>query len=143
MLTLKGAVMHRPGRDEYVFYQGDKFGVEFYFSDKGRLPAKEYFDSSEQLVKIKLLALVKYMAEEGRIFDERKFRSVNKKEKIYEFKPMADRYFNFFYECRKIIITNAYRKKGQKVDPRELARAIAMKRDYESRVKGDAYYETQ
>ncbi len=135
--------MIRPRQEEYVFYQGAKFQVEFFFSEKGRLPAKEYFDSSESRVQIKLHALVKLMAEEGRLFDERKFRSVDKKEKIYEFKPMADRYFNFFYEGKKIIITNAYRKQGQKVDSRELARAVTMKRDYESRVKGGAYYEAQ
>ncbi len=116
--------------------------MEFFFSERGELPAKEYFDASEERVKIKLLALVKHLAEEGRLFDERKFRSVDKKEKIYEFKPIAERFFNFFYEGKKIIITNAYRKKGQKVDPRELARAIGLKKDYELRVKGGIYYET-
>jgi len=134
--------MNRPKQEDYVFYQGEKFQIEFYFNEKGELPAKEYFDSSERQVQIKLLALVKYMAEEGRLFDETKFRSVDKKEKIYEFKPMAERFFNFFYEGKKIIITNAYRKKGQKVDPRELAKAINLKRDYEFRVKGGVYYET-
>ena len=129
-------------QEDYVFYQGEKFQVEFFFTEKGELPAKEYFDSSELQVKIKLLALVKHIAEEGRLFDETKFRLVDKKEKIYEFKPMAERFFNFFYEGKKIIITNAYRKKRQKVDPRELTRAINLKRDYEWRVKGGVYYET-
>jgi hypothetical protein len=66
---------------------------------------------------------------------------VDKQEKIYEFKPMHERFFNFFYEGRKIIITNAYRKKGQKVDKRELSRAIDLKKDYGLRVKGGVYYE--
>ena len=134
--------MAQPKQEDYVFYQGAKFQVEFYFTAKGEFPAKEYFYSSERQVQIKLLALVKYMAEEGRLFDETKFRSVDKKEKIYEFKPMGERFFSFFYEGKKIIITNAYRKKGQKVDPRELARAINLKKDYEFRVKGGEYYET-
>ena len=134
--------MNRPRQEDYVFYQGDKFRVEFFFTEKGELPAKEYFDSSDRQARIKFLALVKRLAEEGRLFDERKFRVVDKKEKVYEFKPMADRFFNFFYEGKRIVITNAYRKKGQKVDPRELARAINLKRDYEWRVKGGVYYET-
>ena len=134
--------MKHPKQEECIFYKGERFQVEFYFNEKGELPAKEYFDSSDRQVQIKLLALVKYMAEEGRLFDETKFRSVDKKEKIYEFKPMAERFFNFFYEGKKIIITNAYRKKGKKVDPRELARAINLKSDYEFRVKGGVYYET-
>ncbi len=132
--------MGRPIQEDYILYQGKKFQVEFYFSEKGQLPAKEYFDSSDQEVRIKLLALVKYISEEGRIFDENKFRLVDRKEKIYEFKPHADRFFNFFYEGGKIIITNAYRKKGQKVDPRELSRAIRLKQDYEIRLRRGQYY---
>ena len=135
--------MNRPRQEDYIFYQGEKFQVEFYFTMKGELPAKGYFDSSEQQVKIKLLALVKYIAENGRLFDEAKFRLVDKKEKIYEFKPMAERFFNFFTEGKKIIITNAYHKKGQKVDRRELAKAVNLKIDYEFRLKGGAYYEAQ
>ena len=134
--------MNQPRQEDYIFYQGEKFQIEFYFTEKGELPVKEYFDSSERQVKIKLLALVTYIAENGRLFDETKFRLVDKNEKIYEFKPMAERFFSFFYEGKRIIITNAYRKKGQKVDQRELARAINLKRDYELRVKGGIYYET-
>ncbi len=133
--------MPHPKQEEYILYQGEKFQVEFYFNEKGELPAKEYFDAADRQVKIKLLALVKYMAEHGRLFDETKFRIVDKQEKIYEFKPMAERFFNFFYEGKKIIITNAYRKKGQKVDKRELGRAIDWKNDYDLRVKGGVYYD--
>lgn len=135
--------MSRPRQEDYIFFQGEKFQVEFYFTQKGELPAKEYFESSQRQVQIKLLALVKYMAQEGRLFDETKFRLVDKKQKIYEFKPLAERFFNFFCEGKKIILTNAYRKKGQKVDQRELARAIDLKEDYESRVQGGVYYEDQ
>lgn len=135
--------MSRPNQEDYIFFRGERFQVEFYFTENGRLPAKEYFDSAQQQVQAKLLALVQYMAQEGRIFDEAKFRLVDKKEKIYEFKPLSDRFFNFFYEGKKIILTNAYRKKGRKVDLRELARAINIKKDYESRVKGGVYYEDQ
>lgn len=125
---------------EYIFYKGQKYQVEFYFNEKGELPAKEYFDAVDRQVKIKLLALVKYIAEEGRLFDEGKFRIVDKNEKIYEFKPMAHRFFNFFYEGKKIVLTNAYRKKSQKVNHKELVRAVTLKKDYESRVKGGRYY---
>ena len=134
--------MSRPGYENYVFYQGERFRVEFYFTEKGELPAKEYFDSSQRQVQTKLLALIKHIAEYGRLFDETKFRLVDRKEKIYEFKPVAERFFSFFWEGGKIIITNAYQKKGQKVDQKELARAISLKGDYEFRVKGGVYYET-
>ena len=126
--------------EDYVLYKGDKYIVEFYFTDKGFLPAKEYFDRASRQIKIKLLALVKYIAENGKLFDENKFRIVDKEHKIYEFKPFKERFFNFFYEGKKIIITNAYRKKGQKVNQRELSKAINIKIDYDLRVKGGFYY---
>ncbi len=130
-----------PPQEDYVFYRGEKFQIEFYFTQKGKMPAKEHLDFVDEQVKLKLLYLVKGIAENGRIFDETKFRLVNRQEKIFEFKPKEERFFNFFYEGRKIIITNAYRKQGQKVDQRELAKAINFKMDYEFRVKGGVYYE--
>ncbi len=133
--------MNCPRQEDYVFYQGEKFQIEFYFTHKGEIPVKEYLELADDQIKIKLSALVKHMADTGRLFDERKFRLVDRQEKIYEFKPKEERFFNFFYEGSKIIITNAYRKKGQKVEQRELAKAINFKMDYEFRVKGGVYYE--
>ncbi len=132
--------MQYPKSEDYVFYKGEKFQVEFYYNKDGVLPAKEYFDSSSHLVQVKLLALVKYIAENGKLFDEEKFRQVDKENKIFEFKPLSDRFFTFFCEDKRIIITNAYPKKGQKVNPRELNKAINLKDDYKFRVKGGDYY---
>lgn len=129
-----------PKKEEYVFYQGEKFQVEFYFTEAGKMPAKECLEETALDVKVKLAALVKYMAEQGKIFDITKFREVDSKEKIYEFKPLRYRFFNFFYEGRKIIITNGYMKKSQKVSGKDLERAREIKRDYVYRVKGGSYY---
>jgi len=130
-----------PKKEEYNFYQGEKFQVEFYFTGIGKIPGKEYLENVSLDVKVKLAALVKYIAEHGRLFDITKFRQVDPKEKIYEFKPAGQRFFNFFYEGGKIIITNAYMKKSQKVSKRDLEKAKSMKKDYIARVKGGIYYE--
>ena len=132
-----------PGKEEYIFYQGEKFQVEFYFSKDGQLPAKEYLEGISLDVKVKLATLVKYMAEAGKIFDITKFRIVDHKERLYEFKPLQHRFFNFFYAGGKIIITNGYMKKSQKVDRKELKKAIDIKKDYERRMKESTYYEKQ
>ena len=89
---------------EYIFYHGEKFQVEFYFTDDGELPAKKYLEEASLEAKVKLAALVKRMAEVGKIFDITKFRLVDPKERLYEFKPLNHRFFNFFYKGRKIII---------------------------------------
>jgi len=129
-----------PKKEKYVFYQGEKFQVEFYFTETGNIPAKEYLEDASLDVKIKLAALVKYIAQAGQIFDITKFRLVDTKEKIFEFKPLQHRFFNFFYEGRRIIITNGYMKKSQKVSKRDLEKARMLKQDYIRRVKGGSYY---
>ncbi|MCK4858993.1 MAG: type II toxin-antitoxin system RelE/ParE family toxin [Candidatus Omnitrophica bacterium] len=105
------------------------------------MPAKEYLEKTSLDVKVKLAALVKYIAEHGNLFDITKFRMVDPKEKIFEFKPMNHRFFNFFYKGGKIIITNAYMKKSQKVSKKDLEKAKTLKKDYISRAKGGIYYE--
>ena len=129
-----------PKKEEYIFYQGERFQVEFYFTETGRIPAKEYLEDTALDVKVKLAALVKCIGEHGKIFDITKFRMIDSKEKIFEFKPLQHRFFNFFYEGGKIIITNGYMKKSQKVNRRDLERAKELKKDYIYRVKGGGYY---
>ncbi len=135
--------MKYPKSEDYVFYKGDKFQVEFYYDENGGMPAKEYFDDSSHEVQVKLLALVKFMAENGKLFDEEKFRMVDKENKIFEFKPFGERFFNFFCEDKRIVITNAYPKQKQKVNPRELRKAVDLKKDYKQRVKDGGYYDNQ
>ncbi len=124
----------------HIFYRGTKFQVEFYLNAKGKMPSKEQVEKLPSLIKVKLAALVRLIAEEGQIYDEHKFRIISRKERIYEFKPMQYRFFNFFFDSRKIIITNGYRKRSQKVDRKELNRAIKMKRDYINRATKGEYY---
>jgi len=50
------------------------------------------------------------------------------------------RFFNFFYEGGKIIVTNGYRKKSQKVDKKELRKAIKMRSLYIKRERKGEYY---
>lgn len=132
-----------PKTEEYIFYQGEKFQVEFYFTEAGKLPAKKYLEKSSLEVKIKLATFIKYIADAGEILDTKKFRLVDPKERLYEFKPLSHRFFNFFFKGRKIIITNAYMKKSQKVDRRELKKAKDIKKDYTRRMKGGTYYEKE
>ncbi len=133
--------MKRPKKEEYIFYQGEKFQVEFYFTEIGEMPAKEYLEKESLGVQVKLAALVKYIADHGRLFNKTKFRKVDSKENIFEFKPMEHRFFSFFYKGEKIIITNAYMKKSQKVSKRDLEKAKNMKKTYAARLKGGNYYE--
>lgn len=63
------------------------------------------------------------MGDFGKIIDKKKFR--NEENKIYAFKPKPDRYLCFFRSGKKIIVTNAFRKKGDKLTAQE--KAVALK----------------
>lgn len=133
--------MSSPRPEEYIFYKGEKFQIEFFFTEQGTIPVRKLLESlTSKRILIKLAAFVKLMGDQGILYDEQKFRIVDKKEKIYEFKPAGYRFFNFFHTGRKIIITNGYAKKSQKVDKKELKRAIESKKDYIQRTSGGEYY---
>ncbi len=36
--------MTLPKKEDYIFYQGEKFQIEFYFTKTGKIPAKEYLE---------------------------------------------------------------------------------------------------
>ncbi len=129
-----------PRKEDYVFCQGEQFQGEFYFTESGDMPAKESLAEAALDVRVKMAVLVKYMSEQGKIYDENKYRIIDARDKIYEFKPLQFRFFNFFYEGKKIIITNGYVKKTQKVSRKDLERARNYRNDYISRVKGGIYY---
>ena len=126
--------------EEYLFYVGERFQVEFYFTDTGQMPAKEYFEKADNSVRAKLATQIKRIAEEGRLYDKTHYNLEDRENKIWAFKPHRDRFFNFFTDDKRIIITNAYRKQKQKVSKKDLEKAISLKRDYLKRKKAGEYY---
>ena len=75
----------------------------------------------------------------GKISDITKFRS--ECEKIFAFKPQPDRFLSFFYVGKKILVTNGFRKKAQKLPKNEKNLALKRMKNYESRVTNGDYYE--
>lgn len=124
---------------EYIAYQGGKFTVEWYFDKRKRSQALEYYYSLTIDEKIKVLKLFKRMADYGEIKDKTKF--VNEGNEVYAFKPHPDRFLCFFYRGKKIIVTNAFRKKQQKLPSNEKNRAVKNMDSYVERVKNGDYYE--
>jgi phage-related protein len=75
----------------------------------------------------------------GEIKNKTKFN--NEGDKIYAFKPQPHRFLCFFFSGQKIIVTNAFYKKANKLPKNEKDRAMKIKRNYEDRVKRGDYYE--
>lgn len=123
---------------QYVIYQGACFTVEWYYDSRGKSQAKDYFDALPFERKKKFDYLIRRMGDSGKIQDEEKFRS--EEDQIYAFKPKPDRFLCFFIKGAKIIVTNAFEKKTQKLPPREKERALRLKQDYIKRVSEGSYY---
>lgn len=125
--------------EEYIIYVGESFTVEWYYSTRGKSPAFEYFESLNDRQQDRFLTLVETMAVVGKIFNTTKFN--NEGNGIYAFKPQPDRFLCFFSIGQKIIVTNGFQKKAQKLPKSEKERALRAKADYERRVKEKIYYE--
>lgn len=123
---------------EYVAYSGDAYTIEWYFDEKDRSEALEYYNQLTVQERIQLLKLFKRMGDSGEIHDKTKFRY--EEDKIYAFKPKPDRFLCFFYEGRKIIVTNGFRKKQQKLPISEKENALKKREIYMNRSRRGDYY---
>ena len=123
---------------EYAIYEGAVFTIEWYHSSNGKSQALEYFESLDDRQQDRFLSLVRLMGEVGKIFNTQKFN--HEGEGIYAFKPQPDRFLCFFFTGKKIIVTNAFKKKMQKLPAREKVKALKARNDYETRVESGGYY---
>ena len=126
---------------EYVAYKGTKLTIEWYYSQKGESQALDFFNDLSATEQQKFFHLVKRMGDFGFISDKTKFR--NEDDGIYAFKQQPNRFLSFFYEGGKIIITNAFVKKSQKLKKQDKDIAISARNDYLTRVKENTYYDTE
>jgi phage-related protein len=124
---------------EIVAYCGDYFTKEWYFDSKGKSQPLDYFYAMNNLQKRKLLVLFKRIDDFGKISDKTKFR--NEKDGIYAFKPQPDRLLAFFTKDKKIIITEGFYKKSEKLPQNIKDRSIKIRKDYLTRVMEGSYYE--
>jgi phage-related protein len=74
------------------------------------------------------------MGDFGKIYDTTKFTYEG--DKIYAFKPQPDRYLSFFTKGKKIIVTNAFWKKTQKMPKNEKELAIKNMTEFNLRKPG-------
>lgn len=124
---------------DYLAYEGSEFTIEWYQDSKGKSQAMDYFLAQPKEAQRKVLNLFRLMGDHGKIHDETKFR--NEGDAIYAFKPQPHRYLCFFFKGKKIIVTNAFIKKTQKLPKAEKEKAILAYECYEQRIKGGSYYD--
>lgn len=124
---------------EYIAFQGKKFTIEWYFNASGKSSALDYFETLDDEMQIKLLELMALIGTVGSIKNKQKFR--HEGDKIYAFKPQPYRFLCFFFSNQKIIVTNGFHKKSDKLPKADKERALKAKHDYENRIKRGDYYD--
>ena len=125
--------------NKFIAYKGRHFTIEWYFDNRGKSQVLEYYKSLSVEEKNKVLYLFQTMGDIGQIRNQQKFNAEG--DQIYAFKPIPHRFLSFFFIGSKIIVTNAFEKKQQKLPPREKVKALNCRQDYEIRVKKGSYYE--
>ena len=124
---------------EIVAYTGEKFTVEWYFDSESECDVLKYFNEMTLLDQVKSLALFKRFSDFGEIRDKTKFNFEG--DGIYAFKPKPHRFLCFFVKGKKLIITNGFIKKSDKLPKNEKEKALKRREDYETRCKKNQYYE--
>lgn len=124
---------------EMVICEGGCFTVEWGAASNGECQARDYYDELNTGDRARALALFVRMANVGKIFDTTRF--TKETAKLYAFKPQPHRFFCFFVQGRRVVIVTAYRKQGDKVPRREIARAEAVRGQWfeRSEVEEDIY----
>ena len=126
-------------KKEFIAYKGNAFTIEWFFSKNGESEPLNYFENLSETEQDKVFYLLKRMGDFGKINDKTKFN--NEGDGIFAFKPQPHRFLSFFVINKKIIITNAYRKKTDKLPKSDKDLAEKRKKDYLLRLKQGSYYE--
>ena len=126
-------------KKEFVANRGDRLTLEWYFDTNGRSSALEYFEELSFSEKKKLFYVFMQLSKRGKVFNKEKFRCEG--DKIYAIKASQDRLLCFFFDGVKLIVTNGFKKKSNKMPRREKEKALIAKKSYEERCKKGTYYE--
>src|SRR5205085_2217522 len=123
---------------EYVIYKGIEYQIEWYYNNNGKSQALTYYERLTFNRKSRIFTLIKLMGDSGFINNREKF--CHEGNQIYAFKAFQDRFFCFFFYGSKIIITNAYLKKHQKLLISAKQKALNARENYILRVNLGKYY---
>ena len=117
----------------------ENFEVDFFRLDNNECPVIEYLNSINKKLRAKILWTIKLLETNGNTLELPYSRPLE--DGIYELRTKQGsditRVLYFFYIGRKIILTNGFTKKTNKVPKREIEIAKEYRRIYHSRQKGE------
>lgn len=109
-----------------------KFEVEFYETEKGDQPAKDFLLKLDKKMRAKMVSTIAILQDNG--YELREPYSKHLSEGIFELRAKVGnditRVLYFFYVDKQIILTNGFIKKTQKTPSGEIEKAKKYRADY-------------
>ena len=111
------------------------FDVELYELPNGEIPVESFINSLSSKMRQKAIGSIEILSEYGNTMREPYSKAIGKGlfELRIKFGGDISRIFYFFVVGNKIILTNGFIKKTDKIPTREIALARKYKEDYERR----------
>lgn len=117
-----------------------KFQVDFYEKENGECPVEDFLLSLDTKMQVKLIGLLEILEEKGNLLREP--YSKHLEYGIFEIRCKVGsnltRVLYFFYNEGKIILTNGFVKKSQKIPAKQIKLAKLRRADYLERVRDRA-----
>ena len=114
------------------------FEVEFYETEKGVQPAKEFLLSLDVKMRAKMVNTISILQDNG--YELREPYSKHLSEGIFELRAKVGsnitRVLYFFYVDNRIVLTNGFIKKTNKTPAKEIEKAKKYRADYLKRKEG-------
>ncbi len=108
------------------------FTVEFYETESGDQPAKDFLLSLDVKMRAKMSDMISLLQDNGHGLREPYSKHIS--DGIFELRVRlgtdSGRVLYFFYKGRRIILTNGFIKKTRKTPAREIERAKIYRADY-------------
>ncbi len=114
-------------------YEGSIFTIWGYKKESGEVPAVEFLEGLPESYQAKFASLFTQLGNQGKIYNETKFKHLTGTDKIFEFKVDNGRILAFFATKRRVILTHGFVKKSSKTPRKEIVAAEKVKKEFERR----------
>lgn len=114
-----------------LIYEGSIFTIWAYKKGSGEVPAVEYLEGLSESYQVKFASLFIQLGNQGKIYNETKFKHLTGTDKIFEFKVDNARILSFFASGRRVILTHSFVKKSSKTPRGEIRLAEKIKKEFE------------
>lgn len=112
------------------------FTVEYYSTDSGRSPVKEFIDMLPNKLRVKTLKSIQFLREYGNMINQPYSKSLGNGlfELRVEFSSDVVRIIYFYLNGKIIVLTNGFVKKQQKTPRNEIELALKRRKIFSERI---------